>query len=55
MSVSDLPKQEVQSTEYRKRSLIRMSDNPDRNIKNENSSPQLSTYFKRHMTFRNAD
>jgi hypothetical protein len=39
---------------YSKPLLIRMSDNPDRNMKNEKCCSQLSTYFKRHLTFRKA-
>jgi hypothetical protein len=29
-----------------------MPNNPDRNMKNENFSSQLGTYFKRHMGFK---
>jgi hypothetical protein len=32
-----------------------MSDDPDRNMKNEKFRSQLNTYFKRHMGFRKAD
>jgi hypothetical protein len=32
-----------------------MSDNPDRDMKNEKCCSQLSTYFKRNMAFRKAD
>jgi hypothetical protein len=32
-----------------------MSDDPDRNMKNEECCSQLSTYFERHMAFRKAD
>jgi hypothetical protein len=47
----------VRLKEYSTPSLIRLqlpriSDNPDLNMKN--AVTQLSTYFKRHMTFRNA-
>jgi hypothetical protein len=38
-----------------KPSLTHMSDNPDRNIKNENFCLQLNIYFKRHMAFRKTD
>jgi hypothetical protein len=35
--------------------LIRMPDNPERNMKNENCSSQLRANFKRHVTFRKTD
>jgi hypothetical protein len=35
--------------------LIRVSDNPDRNMKNEKCCSQLDTYFERHIAFRKAD
>jgi hypothetical protein len=35
--------------------LTRVSDNPERNLKNDKFSPQVSTYFKRRMAFRKAD
>jgi hypothetical protein len=46
--------------QYSKPSLIRLQllrvwDNPDRNMKCEKYCSQLSTYYKRHMPFRKAD
>jgi hypothetical protein len=41
--------------EYSKPSLIRMSDNPDRNMKNEQFCSQLSTCFKRNTGYRKAE
>jgi hypothetical protein len=35
--------------------LNRMSDNPDRNMKNKKWSSHLSAYLKRHVAFRKAD
>jgi hypothetical protein len=35
--------------------LIVISDNPDRNTRNEKCCSQFSTYSKRHVAFRKAD
>jgi hypothetical protein len=35
--------------------LIRMSDNPDRNMKSEKCCSQLSTYYESHKAFKKAD
>jgi hypothetical protein len=35
--------------------VTQMSDNLDKSLKNETFFSQLSTYFKRYVTFRKAD
>jgi hypothetical protein len=45
-------KQELQKPSTIRLQLIRISDNADRNMKNEIFCSQLNAKFKRHMGFR---